>query len=97
MTLDDRRRARAASVITEAWPGELGETVLHAVQDLEAFGALAYKLDRARLDGADPVAILHLIDTGTLEWAITEANNPAAFLASRITTDTDEQDDEEQW
>jgi hypothetical protein len=94
MTLDDRRCARAVTVVTEAWPGEFGERVLHAVQDLDAFGALAYNLDRARLDGADPVALLRRIDEDTLEWAITEANNPAAFLASRITTDPD---GEEPW
>jgi hypothetical protein len=94
MTIEDRRRTRAASVITEAWPGELGEKVLNAVRDLDAFGALAYTLDYARLDGVDPVAILHRIDEDTLEWAIEEANNPAAFLASRITTETD---DDEEW
>jgi hypothetical protein len=58
---------------------------------------LAYRLAHARLDGADPVAILHRIDTDALAWAIKEANNPAAFLASRITTDTDTDTDDEEW
>jgi hypothetical protein len=70
MTIEDRRRARVASVISKAWPGEFGEKVLHAVRDLDAFGALAYKLDRARLDGAESVALLHRIDTDALAWAI---------------------------
>ncbi|MBO0850817.1 MAG: hypothetical protein J2P20_15250 [Pseudonocardia sp.] len=50
----------------------------------DAYGALAYKLDQAAHDGANPVAILHETDEDTLTWAITEADNPAAFLASRI-------------
>jgi hypothetical protein len=90
-TIEDRRRTRAARAITEAWPGELGAKVLNAVRDLDAFGALAYTLDYARLDGADPVSILHRIDTDTLEWVIGEANNPAAFLTTRITTETDDE------
>lgn len=84
MSAEDRRRARAAQAITQAWPGELGEQVLAAMQEYDAFGALAWKLDRARLDGTDPVAILREIDEDTLEWAIEEADNPAAFLASRV-------------
>lgn len=30
MSAEDRRRARAAQAITQAWPGELGERVLAA-------------------------------------------------------------------
>jgi hypothetical protein len=78
------RRDRAAQIITRAWPGDLGQQVLAVVAEHDAFGALAYKLDQAAQDGADPVAILREIDDDTLLWAITEADDPAAFLASRI-------------
>jgi hypothetical protein len=84
VSVGDRRRDRAVHAITEAWPGEFGERVLAVVVELDAFGALAYKLDQARRDGADPVKILREIDEDTLEWAIDDADNPAAFLASRI-------------
>jgi hypothetical protein len=58
--------------------------VLAAVVDADAFGALAWKLHQAGRDGADPVEILQAIDTATVEWAISSARNPAAFLASRV-------------
>lgn len=81
---EQRRRDRAAQTIAQAWPGELGRQVLATVTEHDAFGALAYKLDQAAHDGADPVAILREIDEDTLTWAITDADDPAAFLASRI-------------
>jgi hypothetical protein len=81
---EDRRRMSAAETLLAAWPGEFGEDVLAAVGELDAFGALAWNLERVRRDGRDPVALLREIDSDTVEWAIRSANNPAAFLASRV-------------
>lgn len=81
---EDRRRMAAAEALLAAWPGQLGEEVLAAVVELDAFGALAWKLDRLRRDGGDPVAVLREIDPDTVGWAIRSAHNPAAFLASRV-------------
>jgi hypothetical protein len=94
MSTDTRRRTFAAETITQAWPGHLGEQVLAAVSQYDAFGALAYRLDQARRHNLDPVQLLRGIDVNTLEWALEDARNPAAFLASRIPThhEDDEQD-----
>jgi hypothetical protein len=78
------RRAAAGEVILAAWPGPLGHSVLAAVVDAYAFGALAWKLHQVARDGADPVEILQAIGTATVEWSIGSARNPAAFLASRV-------------
>lgn len=81
---EDRRRSDAAEALLAAWPGELGERVLDAVKDLDAFGALAWKLDLARRDDEDTVALLRGIERTSIQWAIDSAQNPAAFLASRV-------------
>ncbi|MHA6629154.1 hypothetical protein ACU61A_27280 [Pseudonocardia sichuanensis] len=81
---EDRRRMAAAEELLAAWPDGLGEEVLAAVGVLDAFGALAWKLDRLRRKGRDPVEVLREIGTDTVEWAIGSAHNPAAFLASRV-------------
>jgi hypothetical protein len=59
------------------------------VSEHDAYGALAWKLAQAARHGHDPVELLRGIDEDTLLWAIEEANNPAAFLASRINPDPD--------
>lgn len=82
---EERRREQAARIITEAWPHD-SDDILTAIWDEDAFGALAYKLDKARQAGADPVTILRGIDEDTLDWAIQDADNLAAFLASRVPT-----------
>lgn len=81
---EDRRRMAAAEALLAAWPGELGEDVLAAVGELDAFGALAWKLEQVRRSGRDPVMLLREIDPDTVEWTIRAADNPAAFLASRV-------------
>jgi hypothetical protein len=77
------RRASSSRRLA-AWPGELGEEALAAVGELDAFGALAWMLDRLRREDGDPVAVLREIDLDTVEWAIRSAHNPAAFLAARV-------------
>jgi hypothetical protein len=78
------RERRAEQAIKQAWPGKLGKQVLAGVRDEDAFGALAWHLDQISTNGADPVAVLRQIDKDTLEWALEDADNPAAFLASRV-------------
>jgi hypothetical protein len=101
MSMDTRRRTFAAETITQAWPGQLGEQVVAAVSEYDAFGALAYRLDQARRHDLDPVQLLSSIDVTTLEWALQDARDPAAFLASRIPThhhhdEKDEQDGQDE-
>jgi len=96
MSMDTRRRTFAAETITQAWPGHLGEQVLAAVAEYDAFGALAYRLDQARRHDLDPVQLLRSIDADTLEWALQDARDPAAFLASRIPTHHHEDDERDE-
>lgn len=87
MTAEQRRRQLAEQAITQAWPGDLGHQVLAAVSEHDAYGVLAWKLAQAVREGHDPVELLGAIDKDSVLWAIEEANNPAAFLASRINPD----------
>jgi hypothetical protein len=67
-----------------AWPGPRGQQVLAAVRESDAFGALAWRLDQATRECLDPVEVLCEIDDDSVEWALEAADDPAAFLASRV-------------
>lgn len=81
---EDRRCSAAIDLMLKAWPDGLGMRVVEAVVELDAFGALAWKLHQAGMAELDTVALLRTIGVASVEWAISSASNPAAFLASRL-------------
>lgn len=78
------RETRAERAIVQAWPGKFGRRVLATIRELDSFGALAWYLDQADRDGQDPVELLRAIGRDSVTWSIEEADDPGAFLASRI-------------
>lgn len=84
MGTETTRRAAVEQLITEVWPGEIGARLLAAIRDDEAIGALAWRIVEARLDGRDPANPLRELDDNDIEWVITQADHPAAYLASQL-------------
>lgn len=76
-------------LVEETWTGndeDLGAAVLDGDG---AFRALAWNLEDASDGSPDGFAaawhdLVHGIDDHTLDWLADEADNPAAFLASRV-------------
>ena len=75
------RRERAERELRAACGAEVADAVI----DGEAFGAVAYWLDQAVQDGLDPQDVLGLISSEDLEFTL-RADDPAAFMASRVKT-----------
>lgn len=84
MGTETSRLRAVQELIVEVWPGQLGARLWAEVEGDEAIGALAWRVVEARLDGRDPAEPLRELDLDDVEWVITEADYPAAYLASQL-------------
>jgi hypothetical protein len=84
MGTETSRLEAVEALIVEVWPGDLGARLWAAVRHDEAIGALAWRVVEARLDGRDPAEPLNELDVDDVEWVITDADYPAAYLASQL-------------
>lgn len=79
------RRTCVEHIVRKYLVSDLAESVIES----EALGALAYNLDNSSGGDEDEIDTLFLdlinrLDERTMEWLEDTADDPAAFLASRV-------------